>query len=187
MVTIQNKPLTLDHFLQLPETNPAQEYINGKIIQKPMPQGKHSLIQAESIIAINAISKPQKIAYALPELRCTFGGRSLVPDVVVLQWERIPREENGDIANSCLTHPDWTIEILSPNQSYIKVTGNILHCLNYGTELGWLIDPETQSIIVFFPQQQPLLLEDSEDSLPVPEFLSELQLTVGDIFSWLKL
>ena len=69
----------------------------------------------------------------------------------------------------------------------MKVTGNILHCLNYGTELGWLIDPETQSIIVFFPQQQPLLLEDVEDSLPVPDFLSELQLTLGDIFSWLKL
>ena len=48
-----------------------------------MDQGKHSLIQAELIIAIHAISKPQKIAYALPELRCKFGGRSLVPDVVV--------------------------------------------------------------------------------------------------------
>ncbi len=152
-----------------------------------MAQGKHSLIQAELIIAINAISKPQKIAYALPELRCKFGERSLVPDVVVLQWNRINREENGEIANSVLTHPDWTIQISSPNKSYMKVTGNILHCLNYGTELGWLIEPENQSILVFLPQQQPLLLEDVENSLPVPNFLSELQLTVGDIFSWLKL
>ncbi|MGK7961517.1 Uma2 family endonuclease [Crocosphaera sp.] len=186
MVQTQKKPLTLDEFLQLAETKPAQEYINGKITQKPMPQGKHSRIQAELIMAINAITKAKKIAYAFPELRFTFGGRSIVPDVVVLQWERIPREENGDIANSCLTHPDWTVEIISPNQSYVKVTGNILHCLNYGSELGWLIDPETQSILVFLSQQQPLLLEDSEDSLPMPNFLDELQLTVGDVFSWLK-
>ncbi len=187
MVQTPSKPLRLDEFLTLPETKPAQEYSNGKITQKAMPQGKHSLIQAELIRAINAISQPQKIAYAFPELRCTFGDRSLVPDVVVLQWGRIPREENGDIANSCLTHPDWTIEIISPNQSYVKVTGNILHCLNYGTELRWLIDPESQSVLIFTPQQQPLLLEDSKDSLPVPNFLAELQLTVGDIFSWLKL
>ncbi len=187
MVQTQNKPLTLDEFLALPETKPAQEYSNGKITQKPMPQGKHSRIQGKLVSIIEQVGTESSTAIALPELRCTFGGRSLVPDVVVLQWERIPREENGDIANSCLTHPDWTVEIISPNQSYVKVTGNILHCLNYGTELGWLIDPETQSILVFIPQQQPLLLEDSEDSLPVPNFLAELQLTVGDIFSWLKL
>ncbi|MGK7879381.1 MAG: Uma2 family endonuclease [Crocosphaera sp.] len=187
MIQTENKSLTLDEFLQLPETKPAQEYINNKIIQKPMPQGKHSRIQGKLVSIIEQLATESSIAIALPELRCTFGGRSLVPDVVILQWNRIPREENGDIANSCLTHPDWTIEILSPNQSYVKVTGNILHCLNYGTELGWLIDPETQSIIVFIHQQQPLLLEDVEDSLPVPKFLSELQLTVGDIFSWLKL
>ncbi|MDJ0728452.1 MAG: Uma2 family endonuclease [Crocosphaera sp.] len=187
MVKIQHKPLTLDKFLQLPETKPAQEYINGKIRQKPMSQGKHSRIQGKLVSIIEQVGTESSIAIALPELRCTFGGRSLVPDLVVLQWNRIPREENGDIANSCLTHPDWTIEVLSPNQNYVKVTGNILHCLNYGTELGWLIDPETQSILVFFPQQQPLLLEELEDNLPVPNFLAELQLTVGDIFSWLKL
>ena len=30
---------------QLPETKPAQEYIDGKIYTKPMPKGKHSAIQ----------------------------------------------------------------------------------------------------------------------------------------------
>ncbi|MEA5536476.1 Uma2 family endonuclease [Crocosphaera sp. XPORK-15E] len=187
MIQTSNKSLTLDEFLQLPETKPTQEYINGQILQKPMPQGKHSRIQAELIIAINAISKPQKIAYAFPELRCTFGERSIVPDVVVLRWSRIPCDKDGDIANICLTYPDWTIEILSPNQNQIKVMGNILYCLNHGTYLGWLIDPETKSILVFLPQQQPLFLENSKDNLPVPEFLAELKLTVGDIFNWLKL
>ena len=35
---------TLEEFLQLPETKPASEYIDGKIYQKPMPQGKHSTL-----------------------------------------------------------------------------------------------------------------------------------------------
>ena len=47
MVTTSSQPITLQEFLVLPETKPASEYIDGKIIQKPMPQGEHSAIQAE--------------------------------------------------------------------------------------------------------------------------------------------
>lgn len=83
--------LTLDEFLELPETKPASEFIEGQIIQKPMPQGKHSTIQLDLGADINRVLKPQHIARAYPELRCTFGGRSTVPDVTVFTWERIPR------------------------------------------------------------------------------------------------
>ena len=62
MVTTQSKQITLEEFLALTETKPASEYIDGKIIQKPMPKGKHSIIQAELIIALNSVLKPQKIA-----------------------------------------------------------------------------------------------------------------------------
>jgi Uma2 family endonuclease len=34
------------------------------------------------------------------------------------------------------------IEILSPQQSSIRVIDNILFALNRGTELAWLIDPQ---------------------------------------------
>ena len=155
MVTISSTPITLKKFLALPETKPASEYIDGKIIQKPMPKGKHSTIQTELSTVINIALKPQKIARAFTELRCTFGGRSTVPDVAVFTWDRIPRDDNGEIADSFQAAPDWTIEILSPEQSHTKVTKNILHCLDHGTQLGWLIDPREQSILVYFPKQQP--------------------------------
>jgi Uma2 family endonuclease len=39
MSPLQSPPqLSLEDFLQLPETKPASEYINGKIYQKPMPK-----------------------------------------------------------------------------------------------------------------------------------------------------
>src|SRR6476620_1826689 len=150
MVQIQpTKTLTLSEFLKLPETEPASEYINGQIIQKPMTQGKHSRIQCELVPAINVAVKNQKIGLAFPELRCTFGGRSIVPDVTVFTWERIPLDENRDVANVFETYPDWTIEILSPGQSQTKVTGNILHCLKNGTKMGWPIDPMVRSILIY--------------------------------------
>lgn len=185
MVKSLFKSLTLEEFLKIPETEPASEYIDGCIIQKPMPQGKHSTIQTEFSTGVNVIFKPRKIARAFSELRCTFAGRSIVPDVSVFTWDRIPRDDNGEVANVFAIAPDWTIEILSPDQSQTKVTKNILHCLNHGTQMGWLIDPDEQTVFVYLPNQQLQVFDEPELKLPVPAFVSELDLSVGTIFGWL--
>jgi Uma2 family endonuclease len=185
MVQSLFKPITLEEFLTLPETKPASEYIDGQIIQKPMPQGKHSTIQTEFSTTINVVLKPQQIARAFSELRCTFGERSTVPDVSVFTWKRIPRDQNGEVANIFSIAPDWTIEIFSPDQSQTKVTKNILHCLNHGTQMGWLIDPDEQTVFVYLPKQQPEVFDQVEQTLPVPSFADELNLSVGLVFGWL--
>jgi Uma2 family endonuclease len=176
--------LTLEDFLKLPETQPASEFINGRIHQKPVPQGKHSRLQLKFCEAVNQVAEVPQIALAFPELRCTFGGRSIVPDATVFVWERIPFEADGEVPNTFEIYPDWTVEILSPNQTATKVIGNILHCLKYGTQLGWLIDPDERLILAFIPGQEPVELTGS-DRLPVPIFLT-LDLTVEQVFGWLK-
>ncbi|MBP0020183.1 MAG: Uma2 family endonuclease [Cyanobacteria bacterium SBLK] len=186
MVQAIPKPFTLEEFLKLPETKPASEYINGKIIQKPMPQGHHSVIQGELYTALNAILKPAKIARAFPELRCIFGGRSTVPDICVFIWERIPRDENGKIANIFRASPDWTIEILSPEQRSTRVVKNILHCLQHQTQMGWLIDPEEETVLVYCSQQQVEFFDEPQQVLPVPTFAKDFKLTVGELFNWLS-
>lgn len=185
MVQIPSKSLTLAEFLELPETKPASEYIDGQIIQKPMPQGKHSAIQGELVPAINSIFKTKRIARAFPELRCTFGDRSIVPDIAVFIWARIPQDENGEVANTFSIAPDWTIEILSPDQSQTRVTKNILHCLKYGTQIGWLIDPDEQTVFVYRSKQETEVFEEQDEALPMPPFASELHLAVKDLFAWL--
>ena len=187
MVQASSKLLTLEEFLKLPETKPASEYINGQIIPKPMPQGKHSKIQGELVPAINAVAKSKKIACAFPELRCTFGDRSTIPDIAVFVWHRIPCDENGEIANAFSLAPDWTIEILSPEQSHTKVTKNILHCLKHGTQMGWLIDPDEKAVLVYRPKQEIEVFDEPDMLLPVPLFVSELNLAVQDLFAWLVL
>jgi Uma2 family endonuclease len=181
MVQAPPKILTLTEFLQLAETKPASEYIDGQIIQKPMPKGKHSAIQGEFVPTINAVVKSQRIARAFPELRCTFGNRSTVPDIAVFEWSRIPRDADGEVANVFAASPDWTIEILSPEQSQTKVTKNILH----GIHMGWLIDPAEKTVFVYQPKQETAVFDDPDTLLLVPSFASQLQLTVRDLFDWL--
>ncbi len=176
--------LTLEQFLQLPETKPASEYFENKIYQKPMPQGEHSRIQLSLSLAITQVAEPAKLAMAFPELRCTFEGRSLVPDIAVFEWQRIPRQPNGRIQNKFEIAPDWVIEIVSPNQFSSILIRKILFCLNHGTQLGWLVDPQDESVITFQPNQQPEVRYNS-DPLPVLNVLTDWQFSAKDLFSCL--
>jgi Uma2 family endonuclease len=108
------KTITLDEFLKLPETKPASEYIDGQVIQKPMPQGHHSIIQLELGMELNVALRRKGIAIIFPELRCVFGGRAVVPDLVVFENANVPVDAAGDIENVFVIAPDWTIEVLSP-------------------------------------------------------------------------
>ncbi len=185
MTAAKTASLTLEEFLTFPETKPPCEYIDGKIVQKPMPKTRHSRLQGKLMDAINKVTEAKQIAYAFPELRCTFGGRSIVPGIAVLRWQQIELDSNGEPLDDVLIAPSWTIEILSPKQSSNQVTGNIIHCLKYGCQLGWSIDPDNRSVLVFQPQKQPELFYQ-EDSLRVLEGI-ELELTVAQIFGWLKM
>ncbi|WP_009633804.1 Uma2 family endonuclease [Synechocystis sp. PCC 7509] len=184
VLTNPTAKISLDEFLQLPETKPASEYINGQVYQKPMPQGKHSLIQTYLSAAINQISNPQKRVLALTELRCTFDDSAIVPDVTVFEWSRIPLLPDGSIADRFNIPPDWVIEILSPDQSPSRVIRKITFCLNHGTKLGWFIDPNGRAVTVFQPNQTPEFKE-GQDILPVLDVVSDWQLSVADLFSFL--
>ncbi len=98
---------------------------------------------------------------------------------------RLNGPQNGGIANAFLIVPDWSIEILSPNQSQTLVTKKLLHCLNHGTQMGWLIDPFEQTVFVYIPGQQTQVFDQPEQDLPVPDFARALQLTIGSVFGWL--
>ncbi|MDJ0897595.1 MAG: Uma2 family endonuclease [Xenococcus sp. MO_188.B8] len=184
-MTTAAQTTTIEEFLKLPETKPPSEFINGEIITKPMPQGQHSLIQIELCQAINQVANPNKIAKAFPELRCTFSGASIIPDIAVFRWSRIPLETSGKIANRFTIYPDWAIEVLSPDQRQIKVLSNLLHCSRHGTELGWLIDPEAESILIIDANQRVEILSGNS-RLAILNGV-ELELTAKQVFDWLTL
>lgn len=177
--------MSLSEFLALPETKPASEYIEGEIYQKPMPQGKHSILQTRLIININQVGEAQKLAYAFSELRCTFAGRSIVPDIAVFEWANIPTDENGEIANKIEIAPTWIIEIISPEQSATKVIDKILFTIQQGAKLGWFIDPDDKSVMVFQPNQLPEMKYNTE-LLPVLNILGNWQISAADVFALLS-
>jgi len=178
------KTLALEDFLKLPclEESPAWEYVDGAALQKHMPKTRHSILQKRLLGAIDNSSDRYT---ALPELRCTFGGRSVVPDVAVIAWNRIQINEVGEPEDNFTEAPDWTIEILSPDQKATRVIDNILYCLQHGCKLGWMLDPDDYSILIFTPRQEPRVYRGSRQLLVIEGI--DLALTAEQVFAWLKL
>jgi len=180
------KQLTLEGFLDLLEAAPTSEVSEEELVPKAVPQGKRSILLRELSFFLKFACQSEQTFQSFPELCCTFGGRSIVPDISVFRTERIPREENGDIANFFDIYPDWVIEVLSPNQSQIKAIQNILHCLDNGTAMGWLLVPEESSVFVCHGDKSVCILDRKDAALPMPEFAREARLTVGELFSWMQ-
>jgi Uma2 family endonuclease len=74
---------------------------------------------------------------------------------------------------------------LSPNQPQTKVVKNILHCLKHGTQMGWLIDPDEETVFVYQSQKEVEIFDETQQSLLLPAFVVGLNLSVGELFGWL--
>jgi Uma2 family endonuclease len=175
--------LSLEKFLQLPNSDIAKyEHVKGIVRKKAGLKAKYLELQDHLSSEINRVVKSGKSAYALPDSRCTFGNRSLLPDIAVFQGNNIPTDENGEIQKCFNLAPDWMIEILTPERSSPRVIENILFSLQHGSQLGWLIDSDDYSVIVFHPDKLAEFKE-RDDQLSIIDAISNWQLTAAGLFA----
>ena len=118
----------------------------------------HSRLQRN---LVNYINDRTKDFEAIQELRCIVPPYSPVPDISVVEIERLS-EEDGPFNGA----PDWLIEIRSPDQSTLNLQKKILHCLENGTQLAWLIDFVGKQIWVWQGDSLPSIFS-GEEMLPM--------------------
>src|SRR4051812_11891826 len=104
--------MTLERFLRLPESKPALEFTGGKAVRKVAPKRLHSVIQSCLHIELMGAVRPRKLGLSYVELRCTFGGRSLVPDLCIVARGRIPKDKSGRPVGDLFLAPDLTAEVI---------------------------------------------------------------------------
>jgi Uma2 family endonuclease len=178
--------VSLEEFLRMPEIDehPYLEYIDGRIEAKVSPQGKHCSIETKLAADLNSYAGPRRLGGALVELRCTFAGRSLIPDVVFLLMEHIETDERGEILNPTLRPPDIHVEIVSPDQSVRKCREKLVFSTANGCRLGWLIDPDRKTVDVYRPGRPAERLPD-DGVLKGAPVLPRYRLPVVKMFGWL--
>jgi Uma2 family endonuclease len=184
-MSIAEQTLTLVEFLKMPETEPAGEYIDGKVVQKVSPKFRHSRLQGRIAELINEFTGPQRLGEAVPELRCTFAGRSYVFDISYFRADRIAYGPDGELVDDVFLAPDLAIEIRSPEQSARSLESKLRFCVQHGVRLAWLIDPERRRVTVFRPGARPVRL-GPEDVVDGGDVLPRFRLPVRTIFGWLR-
>lgn len=184
-MAIASRQLTLAEFLALPEEQPPREFIDGMVSQKMSPKGRHSALQAALIQLLTGSAKQRAVAWALPELRTTFAGASVVPDIAMYRRERIPVNDQGEIADEFLEPPDITIEIASPGQSVTALVRRCLWYVAHGVQVALLVDPEDTSLLAIRPDE-PLAAWRGSDRIDLHEILPDLDLSVEQLFASLR-
>lgn len=177
--------LSLEQFLELPETEPASEFVCGEVLQKPMPNGFHSLIQSWlGMMLTQLILRLDLPAVVGPEWRCVFGPhggrRAFVPDLVYIgRGALLP---DLDAALKLFEGaPDLAVEILSPDHKPRQFAEKIQFYLQYGVRLIWVIDPEQRTLTVFSPNQPSLTLKQ-DDWFDGGDIIPEFRAKVSEVF-----
>ena len=181
---ITERRMTLAEFLELPERKPGLEYEDGRITQKVPPKGRHSALQFEVADIFNRFGRPGRLARAFTELRTTYADGSLVPDVAIYRWERIPRDDRGRVADDFLLVPDIVVEIVSPKQSVNSLIQRCMRFLERGAQAALLINPDDESVRLFRPDH-PVAVLRRADPIDLDAILPGFELTVQELFDCL--
>lgn len=178
--------LTLEEFLRMPEIDevPYREYVDGRVETKAMATSKHNLIEHRLVTRLALFAESDGLGMALHEIRHTYDGRSVVPDVTFLLAENLVINPDGTPSNLVLVPPDIHVEIISPDQSITKTHAKLVFSTTHGCQLGILIHPDRKTIDVYRPERPPERLDD-EGAIDFAPVLPGLVVTVAEVFSWM--
>lgn len=102
----------------------------------------------------------------------------LAPDVAFVRAGRAPGSEAGFFEGP----PDLAVEVVSASERVTDVEKKTRHWLDAGTRLVWTVWPNTRTVAVHCPEEEPHFLR-SEDTLEGQDVIPGFASPVRDIFS----
>ena len=177
--------LALEAFLAQPDTEPGSEYVCGEVVQKPMPDNAHAILQPFIWWLLHQFVTANRLGRARVEWRCIFGPagaqRVFLPDVAYVSFERMPP---GDArADRFLrTAPDMAVEVLTPDHRPGRFADKLVFYLQHGVRLMWVVDPDDELIYGYAPGKESEILRPG-DTLTGGDVLPGFAASVADIFA----
>jgi Uma2 family endonuclease len=113
------------------------EFVEGRLIHRPMPTWEHACMQGFLVRELWAIGRRLGL-FAVPEQRVqTRPDRFRVPDVCV-----VADKPEGEPGRRIVTRPPYLcVEILSPEDTAVETLEKIGEYLDFGVAWVWVIDP----------------------------------------------
>ncbi len=102
------------------------------------------------------------------------------PDVSFVAQERIPVE--ADVNDYWPIAPDLAVEVVSPSERTAEVLAKVAEYLEAGTQLVWVVYPQTQTIVVYRPSADVRLLSVG-DTLEGGDVVPGFACPVAEVFA----
>lgn len=136
--------ITEEEYLRTSFPGVDQEYYDGELVERAMPDDYHSEVQGNACTFFNMLRKLEGMPFfARPELRHRIrASRYLIPDVSV-HWPQRPSE----LVPS--SPPLIVLEILSPDDRMSAVLAKLEEYLSWGVPHVWFVDPHMRVLSVY--------------------------------------
>ncbi|MDP9169642.1 MAG: Uma2 family endonuclease, partial [Acidobacteriota bacterium] len=117
------------------------EFVDGTIVQRPLPTWEHACIQSFLIEELRIIGRRLGF-FAVPEQRVQVRlNRFRVPDVCV-----VANKPAGVTGRRIITEPPFLcVEILSPEDTTVETLDKVREYLTFGVNWVWVIDPVSRT------------------------------------------
>ena len=163
--------------------DPDKEYeiVNGIPEEKEMAGARHGRVGARLLTFINhhVITHDLGVAYG-PDTTFKMERNERLPDISFVSAERIP--EDGDPEGGWQLAPDLAIEVISPNDIYVKVMNKVFDYLDEGVKQVWLVSPERKTVTIYYSVTEFKALTEN-DLLTCEDLLPGFRCKVGDLFA----
>lgn len=172
MVTTE-KLVTADELLRMAEPADGSRYElwAGEMIQMAPAGGRHGQTAAAIGTILCTFVKEGQLGHVVSNDTGVFTEKDpdtvLAPDLAYWGRERLAEMPEGFVEVS----PDLAVEVVSPGDSQSYVHRKVLHYLDHGVALVWVVDPKTRTVMVYRSRQHVCILAETDqitggDTLP---------------------
>lgn len=182
MSTVQTRTYTPADLLTMPDSN-GVELVRGNLVEKPVSV-LSAYVETKTLLKLGAFCEAHKTGVVLSStngIQCFPDEPRKVrkPDITFVKCERFSKEHLTEGFLSI--HPDLAIEVVSTNDEVADLHEKIEEYLAAGVPLVWVIDPETE-IVLIHRKDGSLTKLHKNDELSGEDVVPGFSCKVADLF-----
>ena len=168
MASVLTKLMTAEefyYFVNRPENRDRHfELEEGEVVEVSQPGERHGVVCSNGNLVLGLYARQIKKGYVvandtgivLEREPDTVRGADLALYMEKLKFKQLKVKYSERL-------PKLIVEVLSPNDRQGKMQKRINKFLAKGVAMAWLLDPEAETLTIFLPNRQPIVLEGAEE------------------------
>ena len=178
------KVWTEEELQALPEDGFVHEVVDGELIMSPKNNFQHENICGRLYAALHDFNRAHRLGvvrgssagYWMSNRNCR------APDISFIPRARLERLHFKPTAKKFFPGaPDLAVEVLSPNNTRAEIDKRLRDFFESGTQIAWIIDPETETVEVCHSLTQRKLIGPGGE-LDGEHLLPGFRYSIADLF-----